>query len=136
MTAREYMARVRNAAKEIKTLARQRDHLLDVATAVSSPGEMVKSSPGSRVERAAVSIADLEAMIDAESAAYRALYEDAQRTLAQLKSQRARDVLTLRYMAGMAWADVAGAMGFKDEKSVFRLHGRALKELQKILDGG
>lgn len=135
MTAREYMARVRNAANQIKTLARQRDHLLEVATAVSASGEMVKSSPGSRVERAAVSIADLEAMIDAESAFYRELYEDAQRTLAQLKSQRARDVLTLRYMAGMAWADVAGAMGFQDEKSVFRLHGRALKMLQTILDG-
>ena len=135
MTAREYMARVRDAERKIRTLARQRDHLLEVATAVSASGEMVKSSPGSRVERAAVSIADLEAMIDAESAAYRAIYEEAQRTLAQLKSQRARDVLTLRYMAGMAWADVAGAMGFQDEKSVFRLHGRALKMLQTILDG-
>lgn len=135
MTAREYMARVRDAERKIRTLARQRDHLLEVATAVSASGEMVKSSPGSRVERAAVSIADLEAMIDAESAFYRELYEDAQRTLAQLKSQRARDVLTLRYMAGMAWADVAGAMGFQEEKSVFRLHGRALKMLQTILDG-
>jgi hypothetical protein len=38
---------------------------------------------------------------------------------------------TNRYISGKSWDDVASAMGY-DRRTIFRIHGKALKEVEKI----
>ena len=41
-----------------------------------------------------------------------------------------RQVLEMRYMTLMEWDDIREAMGYQEIKSVYNLHGRALKQIE------
>ena len=70
------------------------------------------------------------------AAEYAKLVSDAEGLISRLERQRHRQVLTLRYIEGRPWKAISDIMGYQDEKSVFRVHGWALKAAQQLLDGG
>ena len=50
-----------------------------------------------------------------------------------LSDQRYRDVLAYRYIRGMTWEQVARETGYEIAQ-IYRLHGRALIEVNRALD--
>lgn len=130
------MRAVRNTEERVKDLKAQRAHYMDVATHASAPiGDGIRggSGGGGRVEAAVLWLTDLDRQIDEATQAYTAAHVRASNLIAQIHGSRARNLLTLRYLCGMSWRMVQREMGYEDENSVFRLHGRALKEIDRIL---
>lgn len=62
---------------------------------------------------------------------YRQLQEQARAIIDAIPSRRHRQVLTLRYLCGMSWPEITDEMGYSEEKSAFRVHGRALQMAEK-----
>lgn len=62
---------------------------------------------------------------------YRQLQEQARAIIDAIPSRRHRQVLTLRYLCGMSWSEITDEMGYSEEKSAFRVHGRALQMAEK-----
>lgn len=107
---------------------------MDIATRLSGQSETHIRSPGqrSRVENAAVRIADLDAAMLADIQRYTALVDQARRIIAQIPQPKFREVLTLRYLCGHSWKTISDELDYADEKSVFRVHGFALLAAEKI----
>ncbi|AHM57215.1 hypothetical protein EAL2_c19340 [Peptoclostridium acidaminophilum DSM 3953] len=55
----------------------------------------------------------------------------AQKVTASLDNMSYRLLLEMRYIGGQSWVDVASNIGY-DVRTVFRIHGEALKEIEKI----
>ena len=138
MTAREVFQAALDAEKEIRNIQRRKQHYLDMATGMSGMSEtVIRSQSGrSRVEKAALELVDLADRLDREAEQYTAAVKRAEDLIGKLKKPRHREVLELRYLAGHSWRTVADEMDYQDIKSAFRVHGWALLEAQKILNGG
>ena len=134
MQAKEYLERVSDAELELRILARKRGHLMDLMLSMGGMASAVwaQHNGSSRVEMAAVGLTDLSTQLDAAASQYTEIIRDAEEKFKQLPN-RFREVLTYRYLCAMKWPEISAAMGYKDEKSVFRVHGYALRELQKTL---
>ena len=52
-------------------------------------------------------------------------YKDIAIRIKKLKSENVKDVLFYRYIAGLAWWEIAEKMSFS-ERQIFRIHGKAL----------
>jgi len=136
MTAKTYMENIAHAEKELKILGARRRHYVELATSLgvnldSTP--VVTSGGSSRVETAAVSICDLVTELDVNIAAYVQQIKEAEENIAKIPQEKFRELLTYKYLCGMSWRSISDQMDYKDAKSVFRVHGYALKELQKVL---
>lgn len=59
----------------------------------------------------------------------------AEKLIANLKDERFRAVLQLRYLCGMGWEEVADKLHFS-VRWVHKLHGQALRRLEKSLQRG
>lgn len=54
--------------------------------------------------------------------------------ICKIESQEQQEVLRMRYINNMSWSEILEARGCDDIRNQYRLHERAVKELQKILD--
>lgn len=127
---------VHAAEQELKLLEAKKRHYIDLATSIGSGiGSAISGKPSgaSRVEAAAVGLTDLLTEIDVKIAGYVDLIRKAEKLIAKLPQAKHRQVLTLRYLSGWSWPSIRDEMGYKDPKSVFRVHGYALLELQKVM---
>lgn len=134
MVARDILQAAADAEKDLRLIREQRRHILDIATSSSVGGEVyVAPSGSSKVERAAVKMADLEEDLIKAEADYERKILRARKLIARLDKERFREVLTLRYICCKPWKDVTDSMGYQDEKSAFRVHSWALKAADEIL---
>ena len=135
MTAKLYMEQVRQAEDELKVIADQREHYLHLggALAANFGGMPGAHDNHSRVEVAAVGMADLATELDKKEAGYVRLVREAQALVDQIPVQRFRKVLVYHYFLGKPLKEVGQIMGYEDEKSVYRVRGYALSELQKLM---
>ena len=136
MQAKEYMQRVRRAEHELKLINAKRLHFIDLAASIGSGvGTAVgKPSGASRVEAAAVGIADLTTELDVKAKEYADMIRKAEKLIACLPMEKHRQVLTLRYLSDWSWRSISDELNYKDPKSVYRVHGWALQELDRILE--
>jgi len=91
------------------------------------------SGPTSKVENAAVRLADLSREIGAEADRLAEHYRIAVSIIARLADDRHRDILTWRYINGWGWERIMVAMEI-ESRWAHTLHSRALAEAQKIID--
>ena len=92
--------------------------------------EMIRQDPNSRVAcETAVTTGLVLVMGEITTNAY----VDIQKTIRQLPRANHRRILTLYYIDGYTWPAVADFEG-KEVRTINRWHGRALQEVQKILD--
>jgi DNA-directed RNA polymerase specialized sigma24 family protein len=135
MQAKELMQQVRRAEQELKLINAKKRHFIDLAASMGGGMGVASAKPSgaSRVEAAAVGIVDLSTELDVKAKEYVALIHKAEALLSKLPQPRHREVLTLRYMSGWSWKSISDEMGYKDPKSVYRVHGWALQELQKLM---
>ena len=57
----------------------------------------------------------------------------AEKVISQVPQEKYRQILTLRYLCGWSFRSISDELGYKDPNSVYRSHGWALMEAQKIL---
>lgn len=138
MTSKEFFRRVWEAQKEISIINMRREKYLSIAVGMGGMSETGIHATGnkSKVELAALSLVELSDRLGNTAAEYAKLVSDAEGLISRLERQRHRQVLTLRYIEGRPWKAISDIMGYQDEKSVFRVHGWALKAAQQLLDGG
>ena len=138
MKAKAYFMRIRNAERELKLIRAKIRHYNDIGLSItggSMDSPVVSHSRGaSRVEIAAMGIFDATKALEDQAKDYVALILQAEKLVASLPKERHRQVLTLRYLADWTWKSISDEMGYKDPKSVYKLHGYALEAAQEILD--
>ena len=125
------------AERELKSLKARLAHYEDMGLSITShmSDAPVSASKGSsRVEMAAVGFTDTLDTIRRKIGAYTVIISDAEKMIAKIPQERYRQLLTLRYLAGMSFPSVGDEIGYRDRNSVYRAHGWALWELQQVLD--
>ena len=134
MTAKEYLWRVRDAERELKRLeqeyAQARADILQLK-AIQYDADKVS---GNKIADLSDAIASLEGYAERLNAQWDkliSLREDAKRRIDTMQDGRYREVLTLRYLSGQSWEQVAVTMGY-DYYHVHKLHGAALKKFPKL----
>ena len=135
MKAKEFMQSVRKAEIELVSLTAKKQHFMDLATSigVNLTGMPGGQGGGSRVETGAIGLIDLIGECTDKEREYVALVKKAEELIAKIPNENFRKVLTLRYICCNSWKTVRDKMGYKDEKSVYRCNGFALRELQKVM---
>ena len=134
-TAKEFMQAVAKAERELRLIAKRRQHYSELATSIGVKLSGMPHAGGntSRVETGAVAIVDLDDELIKRAEIYKSLVREADQKIAQIKQDKFREVLTRKYLCLQSWKTIRDEMDYKDEKSVYRCHGYALRELQKLL---
>lgn len=140
MRAKQYFQNVVHAERELMQIRAKIRHYQDLGYSItggSMDSPVVSHSRGSsRVEAAAMGIFDATREMEEKAKAFLAEIRQAENLIAQIPQDRYRQILTLRYMAGWSFRSISDELRYRDEKSVYRAHGYALAEAQKILDKG
>lgn len=130
--------RVRSAEREMRLLAAKKRHFEDVGFSITT---RITGMPGSgqrgasKVEMAAVGMVDVMAQLQKQIDEYARIIQDAENLIARIPQEKYRQLLTLRYLAGMSWPSISDEMGYRDRNSVYRAHGYALIEAKKVKNG-
>lgn len=133
MTAREYLERLRLADREINAMLDYRQTILDQAVSIKSipDGVCVQTSTSSKVESAAVKLADYGDKINAQVDDLVNLKRAALGLIGQMGDGRHIMLLKYRYVCGWPWSKVAAMMCY-DRSMVWRMHGTALQAFEHI----
>ena len=83
---------------------------------------------------AAVGMVDVTDSLKTEIAKYKAEIQKAEKLIEQIPAERYRQILTYRYLCGWSLKSISDELGYKDQNSIYRAHGWALAEAQKILN--
>ena len=73
---------------------------------------------------------ELEQRVNARIREMCSLKQAAMDAIEAVEEARCREVLELYYLHGLTWEKVAEAMGYRDVRWVYVLHGRALKQVR------
>lgn len=127
--------RVRASEAEMRLLRAKKRHYEDMGFSITP---QLTGMPGSgqrgisKVEMAAVGMVDILADLKAQIEKHAKIISEAENLIARIPQEKYRQLLTLRYLAGMSWPSISDEMGYKDKNSVYRAHGYALIEAGKV----
>ena len=136
MTAKEYMEQARYLDMQINSKIEQVRSLNELATRVTTVYSDMPHSPNRNTSRMAETIAkiiDLESEIDRDIDALVDLKREIMRVVNSIESAEYRTILEMRYLQFKKWEQIALQMS-TDLRWVYRMHGRALNEVQKIIN--
>ena len=130
MRAKNILINALVAKREIQSINRRRAQYMEMATGLSgfTDGHVKSSNVHSQVESAAIRLTELCEKLDNKAEQYAKDIADAEALIASLERPKYRQVLTLRYIEGQPWRVICAEMGYRDEKSAYRIHGWALAE--------
>ena len=133
--AKEILQEAFWAQKELRKLEQRRAHYIAMATSMSGMSEThIRSTEvRSRTESAAIGLVEVADKIGVQMERYLAAVKKAEDIIGKIEKPRYREVLSLHYLEGLPWRTVSERMEYRDEKSVFRVHGWALLEAEKKL---
>lgn len=133
MTAKALLHAAYEARIEINMLKRRRDQYMDVATGTSGFSETAIHSTDvkSKVESSAIRLVEICDRLDKQVAEYAQIIAQAEQLISSLERQKYRQILSLRYIEGKSWKAICEIMGYRDEKSAYRIHGWALEAAEK-----
>lgn len=135
MTAKEFLNQYLDADRaldcKLEQLARLRAKAAKVTAIIG--GERVQGGiDGSRLEAIAEKIMDLEREIDQDINQLKEKQSKVEAMILRLNSAREMDILTNKYIFGVTWDDIALFEGCT-KRQIFRIHGNALKKIEKFL---
>ena len=136
MTAKEYMEQARYLDMQINSKIEQVRSLNELATRVTTVYSDMPHSPNRntfRMEETIAKIIDLESEIDRDIDALVDLKREIMRVVNSIESAEYRTILEMRYLQFKKWEQIALQMS-TDLRWVYRMHGRALNEVQKIIN--
>ena len=138
MKAKEFFRQVRIAETELKVLNAKRQHYLDLG--ISMGGSSTSGTIGnknrstSRVELAACGAVDAMQDLEEQRKRYLAIIARAEKVISQITQEKYRQILDYRYICGKSFRWISDELEYNDPNSIYRAHGWALKEAQKILN--
>ncbi len=136
MTAKEYMEQARYLDMQINSKIEQVRTLNELATKVTTVYSDMPHSPNrntGRMEETIAKIIDLESEIDRDIDALVDLKREIMRVVNSVESAEYRTILEMRYLQFKKWEQIALLMS-TDLRWVYRMHGKALKEVQQIIN--
>lgn len=136
MQAKTFLLSVQTAERELIRISAKKRHYADLAMSIGAKMRVVvvsKTDNGSKTEVAAIGLVEMQEMLDKQEKEYVALVKKAEALIAKIPQEKFRDVLTYKYLCNWSWKSIRDQLGYKDEKSAYRCHGYALKELQKVM---
>ena len=136
MQAKEFLLQVQRAEKELKAIGAKRRHYEDLAQSIGakmSSTVVQTSGNSSKTETAAIGLYEMTKLLEEKEKEYCETIKKAEELIAKIRQDKFRDILTYRYLCNWSWKSIRDQLGYKDEKSVFRCHGYALRELQKVM---
>ena len=136
MTAKEYMEQARYLDMQINSKIEQVRNLNELATKVTAvysdtPHNLSKNT--SQMEETVLKIIDLENEINRDIDALVDLKREIMRVVNRIEPAEYRMLLEMRYLQFKKWEQIALLMS-TDLRWVYRMHGRALNEVQKIIN--
>lgn len=136
MGAKEYLSQAMWLDRIINNKLEQKEELESLAqrTTVDISREKVSGgrSTNSPMEDATVKLIDLCNEINDDIDKLVELKKEILETINQVEDFSCQLVLEMRYINNKSWDDVAREMGY-DRRTIFRMHGKALKEIEKII---
>ena len=134
MNAKEYLSQAIWLDQTINNKLEQLDSLKSLSMKVTASLSQEKVSGGniakSSMENAVVKILDLENEINADIDRLVDLKREILEAIHQVSNMNYQLLLEMRYVSGKSWDEVAMAMGY-DPRTVFRMHGKALKKVEE-----
>lgn len=138
MTAKEYLRRVRHLDSTISAKLEQIEILHAQATKItavlSNTPKVESSEEQDKLAATVAKIVDLKKTLREELEEYISLKAEAIRLINSLPDSRHRLVLMHRYINGHTWEQIAVCMHYTYQW-VHRLHGQALVEFEKVMQG-
>lgn len=135
MNAKEYLSQAVWLDRMIDSKLEQLEMLKSLAMKVTSSFTKEKISGGniekSKMESTMVKVIDLEHEINADIDRLVNLKKDIQDTINKMDDINQQLLLELRYLGGKGWDEIAASMGY-DPRTVYRIHGKALKEFERM----
>lgn len=136
MRAKKYLSQARWLDKMIDNKIRYQERLRTLAEKTTIDISRERVSGGKTVnsrEDIIVKLADLSHEVNADIDRLIDLEKEIMETIGQVKDGCLRIILISRYVNGMGWDEIALEMRY--EKSwIMRLHGKALVEIDKVLN--
>ena len=135
MNAKEYLSQAIWLDQMIDSKLEQLETLKSLAMKVTSSFTKEKICGGniekSKMESTMVKVIDLENEINADIDRLVDLKKDIQDTINMMDDINQQLLLELRYLSGKGWDEIAASMGY-DPRTVYRIHGKALKEFERM----
>ena len=134
MTAKEYLSRAYRIDKRINAKLEQVQALrtlAEKASAILTGTPMGKGGVPQSMESTIEKMVDLQAVIDGELKQLMDTKLEIMTILKCVETIQLQTLLELRYLNFMAWEEIADAMNIQT-RQVFRLHGKALGEIDTI----
>jgi len=126
--SREYLTQLFRMEARFRSLRERRARYQEIATSITPRYDAQPSgggSGGSKPERYAIKVLELDEELRAWDADYAATVREIERAISALPDGRWRDVLTYRYLNFWAWARIAREMHYSRDY-VMRLHADAM----------
>ena len=135
MTAKEYLQQYRDA---VRRAAASLDHLEELRAMAmritpNYSGTGGGGQTGDRIGAAVARIVDAESRVSDELELLEATERAVIGTINSVEDKRLRGILYRRYICGRKWEVIAVDLNI-EYRWLLRLHGRALQEVQKIID--
>ena len=134
MTAKEYLRQLKYLDNRINAKLLEREQIRTIAekTTVSLSEKVQTSSSGTQMDDVVVRLVELEELINKDIDKLVELREEAGNKINRISNDKYKIVLSMYYLSNKTFEDVAELtnMSFR---WVHKLHGRALKEFEKIL---
>ena len=136
MKAKDFFRQVRFAESELKVLNAKLQHFEDLGMSIGSRSEVIgsKSRGTSRVELAACGAVDTSLDLERQKRDYLAIIARAEHVIRQIRQEKYRQILEYRYICNKSFKWISDELDYTDPNSIYRAHGWALKEAQKILN--
>ncbi len=132
MTSKEYLRQYRDADDAINAKLDQIHRLRELATKTTqtlAKDRVRASGEQDKVAKIVTKIVDMEREVDADIDGLREVKRQVEDTIAGVSDPRERKVLTLRYINGLRWEEIAVQLNY-DYRWVLRLHGEALQSVE------
>lgn len=136
MRAKEFFAQVKDAEEKLKMLNEKIQHWEELGFSMGgmASGSGNRHNATSRVELAACGAADVLTDIQERRAAYLALISRAEGIIEKIPQERYRKLLDYHYLCGKSLKWVSDELDYTGENSIYKAHGYALAEAQKVMD--
>ena len=136
MKAKDFFRQVRVAESELKVLNAKLQHYEDLGMSLGGSAGVIgnKHRGSSRVELAACGAVDATTDLEKQRREYLEIIAKAEHVIKQIRQERYRQILEYYYICRKSFRWISDELEYKDPNSVYRAHGWALKEAQKILN--
>lgn len=139
MNAKEYLSQAIWLDQMIDSKLEQLETLKSLSMKVTTSFTQEKISGGniekSRMENTIVKVIDLEHEINEDIDRFVDLKRDIQDTINKMENINYQLLLEMRYLSGKNWEEIAEQLNYNN-RTVFKVHGRALKQFECIRANG